>query len=147
MKNTPNIDPAQSIIKSLSRLDRKQKHFANQALMDTPLKGAMYKYILTLGRHPGVSQEFLAEFHAVDKSRVARVARELEFLGYISRLPDENDRRHFRLSLTESGTELYYKIQSILAGWGNLISAGIPDDAMTLTVDTLSKMIDNIDKM
>jgi MarR family transcriptional regulator for hemolysin len=96
-----------------------------------------------LSRHPGVSQDFLAEFHSVDKSRVARVVRELEKMGYITRSPDEKDRRYYRLSLTSSGVQILDKIQEALVEWGTLISKNIPAANILVTVDTIEKMINN----
>ncbi|MDR3139740.1 MAG: MarR family transcriptional regulator [Treponema sp.] len=138
-----NTELIQNLIKNLSKLERRQKHFMNRALASTGLHGIMYKYIITLEKHPGVSQDFLAEFHSVDKSRVARVVRELEKMAYISRSPDEKDRRYYRLCLTGEGMRLAGKIQEALMEWGKGISENISPADIQVTLDTVGKMISN----
>lgn len=143
MKKQADAELIQNLLKYFSKLERRQKHFMNRALESGGLHGIMYKYIITLHKHPGVSQDFLAEFHSVDKSRVARVVRELEKMGYVSRSPDEKDRRYYRLSLTGEGLRVFEKIRRALMEWGALISKDIPAENISLTLDTIERMIGN----
>jgi len=116
----------------------------NKALLSSGLYGIMYKYIITIKRHPGASQDFLAEFHSVDKSRVTRVVRKLEKAGYLNRSANENDRRSLRLFLTGEGERLYGTIQQVLMEWGNIITKNIQVGNILVTVDTIEKMIGNV---
>jgi DNA-binding MarR family transcriptional regulator len=143
MTRTIDTELSQNLVRLFSKLERRQKHFMNQALESSGLHGIMYKYIITLNKHPGASQDFLAEFHSVDKSRVTRVVRELEKMGYITRSPDEKDRRYYRLSLTGSGVQVLAKIQKALMAWVSLISKDIPAANISVTLDTIEKMIAN----
>jgi DNA-binding MarR family transcriptional regulator len=143
MKQTVNTELIQNLVKRFSILERKQKRFMNAALASCGLHGIMYKYIITLHKHPEVSQDFLAEFHSVDKSRVTRVVRELEKKGYITRSPDEKDRRFHRLSLTGEGQQIFNTIQKVLIEWGTSIAKDIPASNILLTVETIEKMIAN----
>jgi DNA-binding MarR family transcriptional regulator len=131
------------MVKNFTKLERRQKLFVNRALATSGLNGMMVKYIVSIKYHPGTSQDYLAEFHSVDKSRVARVVRELEKLGYITRTIDEKNRRINQLYLTEAGDKLFYTINSVLTDWGLLISRDIPNDDIALTVGTLARMIEN----
>jgi DNA-binding MarR family transcriptional regulator len=143
MKKTIDTELIQNLLKNFLKLERRQKHFMNRMLEPAGLRGIMYKYIITLEKHPGVSQDFLAEFHSVDKSRVARVVRELEKMAYISRSPDEKDRRYYRLCLTGEGVQAAGQIQKALMEWGTLISRDIPAADIQVTVDAVGKMIAN----
>ena len=145
MKKPTNLDRIQNIVKNLSRLERRQKHFMKEALVSGELQGNMYKYIITIKKHPGTSQDFLADFHSVDKSRVARVVRELEKMGYLSRSANEADRRSYRLFLTADGERIYDKIQQALMEWGTKIAKNIPAMNISVTADTMEKMIVNAD--
>jgi DNA-binding MarR family transcriptional regulator len=115
----------------------------NAALGSIGLHGMLYKYIITLNKHPGVSQDFLADFYSVDKSRVARMVRELEKIGYISRSPDEKDRRYYRLYLTAKGVQILDKVQKTLIEWGATISKDISAANISVTIKTIEKMIGN----
>ena len=133
----------QNMVKNFSKLERRQRHFMKGALKSCGISGNMYRFILTVRRHPGASQDFLAEFHSVDKSRVTRVVRELEKKGYLSRSANENDRRSYRLFLTKEGEKLSETIRKTLMEWGTIISRNIGAKDITLTVDTIEKMITN----
>jgi DNA-binding MarR family transcriptional regulator len=143
MRNTVNHELIHNLVKNFSKLERRQRHFMKDALKPSGLQGMMYKYIITIKRHPGTSQDFLAEFHSVDKSRVTRVVRELEKMGCLSRLANENDRRSYRLFLTPVGERLFDTIQKILMEWGTIISKNIPAGNISVTIDTIEKMINN----
>jgi DNA-binding MarR family transcriptional regulator len=64
-------------------------------------------------------------------------------MSYITRSPDERDRRYYRISLTGSGVQIFGKIQRALMEWGSLISKDIPAANISVTVNTIEKMIDN----
>jgi len=144
MKSRANLELVQNLVKDFYRLERRQRHYMNKELVSSGLYGIMYKYIITIKRHPGASQDFLAEFHSVDKSRVTRVVRKLEKAGYLSRSANENDRRSYRLNLSGDGERLYDTIQQALLEWGNLITKNIPSGDIKVTVDTIEKMITNV---
>jgi DNA-binding MarR family transcriptional regulator len=135
------------MVKHFSRLDRRQKHFMNSALQSSGIRGIMYKLIITIKRHPGTSQDFLADFYSVDKSNIARLVRKLEKMGHISRSVNENDRRYIRLFLTGEGERLYDTIQRALIKWGTFISKDIPAENILVTTETVEKMIDNASSM
>jgi DNA-binding MarR family transcriptional regulator len=143
MGDEKDSELTQNLVKYFSILERKQKRFMNRALEGEGLRGIRYKYVITLYRLPGVSQDFLAEFHSVDKSRVARVVRDLEKMGFLTRSPDEKDRRYYRLFLTEGGTRLFGKIRRALLEWGALISRDIPGEDIAVTLRTIEKMTGN----
>ena len=145
MKNQVKPDLVQNLVKDFYKLERRQKHYMNNALQSSGLQGIMYKYIITIKKHPGTSQDFLAEFHSVDKSRVARVVRELEKMGYLSRSANENNRRSYKLFLTKEGEKLSGAIRLMLMEWGTVISKNISAEDITLTVETIEKMIENAD--
>ena len=143
MKGKVKPELIQTLVKNFSKLERRQRHFMKEALASHGIGGNLYKYLLTINRNPGASQEFLAEFHSVDKSRVARVVRDLEKLHYLSRSANESDRRSYRLFLTSEGEKICGIIRQVLMEWGTIISGNIPSGDIALTVDTIEKMINN----
>ena len=143
MKLSANSEPIQNLVKHFSKLERRQRYFMEDALKSSGLKGMMHKYVITIKNHPGTSQDFLAEFHSVDKSRVARVVRELEKMGYIYRSANESDRRYHQLFLTDEGERLLGTIQQVSIEWGTIITRGISTENIATTIDTIEKMIVN----
>ena len=145
MKQPAESELIHNLIIDFIRLERRQRYFMQDALRASGLKGIMYKYIISIKRNPGTSQDLLAEFHSVDKSRITRVVRELENMGYISRSTNENDRRYQQLYLTAKGELIFDTIQQATMEWEAIISREIPTGDIAVTINTIEKMIANAD--
>jgi DNA-binding MarR family transcriptional regulator len=138
-------DDVQRLIKLFTCFERRQKKFLTRVMENDGIKSQQARYIITLDRQPGVSQDYLADFYSVDKSYVARGIRQLEKLGLVSRVSDEKDRRYYKLFLTAKGKKIHAKIQQAFAEWENFVSAGVSIGNIRASVETLQKMIENID--
>lgn len=131
------------VIRLISRLERQRRRYVNGALDGSGLQGPMFMYLMTLSRHPGSSQDFLAEHFDVDKSNVARIARRLEDRDYITRTPLPEDRRQYALYLTEKGEALLPDIRRLLSEWSAIVTDGMNDDERQQAVSLLQRMMDN----
>ena len=79
----------------------------------------------TLYNNNGVSQNELANGSFKDAPTVSRIINLLDKKGYAERQRFDNDRRRYKIFLTEKGQETYAKALPIvehlrLKGWGNL---------------------------
>lgn len=137
---SPSSLSIQDLLKHLSRLERFQRRFLNRSLEPWGLNNVLARYLITIRNHPQTSQDFLAEFHGVDKSRVARAARELEDGGFILRTQDQQNRRLYQLTLTPKGQEAYDQISQISAQWGLSISQGIPEERLAAALEAIAQM-------
>ena len=146
MKPVGYDELSHNLQKDIFRLERRQRLFVNRRLAERGFSGISYRYILTIHRHPGTNQDYLAEFYSVDKSRVARVVRELELQGYLDRKPDETNRRCQCLTLTAKGEVLWEAIYDTLSEWGKLVASDMPVEELRLTTDTIERMIRNSDE-
>lgn len=81
-------------------------------------------YLYYICRHPGVSQETLSAALLVNKSSVARRLAQLEKEGYVTREPDENDRRVLLVSPTKKAQELLPVLQEMAREWNEIITEG-----------------------
>ena len=128
-----------------SRIERRHKRFINQSLAAKGVIGIPYPYIIAIKRNPGINQDQLADIQGVDKSRVARIVRNMEIAGYISREPHPEDRRNYMLNLTQEGATLYGLIVQISLEWAERISRDINPSAITDMIRTIDKIIQNLD--
>ena len=145
MSNLIDSEHIQEMVRSFIEFERRQRIFLNRELEKFGIQNMMIKYIASLHKCPGVSQDYLAEVHSVDKSHVARMSGKLEELGYVYRLQDESDRRINCLFLTEKGEELHNEIQILMMKWGTIISKNISVEDIEHTVSTVKKLNSNID--
>ena len=96
----------QSVLYSLLRINRHRRRALKCALAPYQYVGVMHLIVLYVSRHPGSSQEEITCFYALDKASVARDARRLEDLGHIERVVTPENRRQYKLFLTEAGCDM-----------------------------------------
>ena len=82
------------IRKNIRRISRASNLFAERTLSDHELTPTELSAIRAVVFHKGLTQIELAEhLGGIDKAAVARIVKSLETKGYISRIPDETDKR------------------------------------------------------
>ncbi len=89
-------------------------------------------YLYYICRHPGVSQETLSGALLVNKSSVARRLAQLEKEGYVTRTPDENDRRVLLVSPTEKATALLPILRDMAREWNEIITEGFTEEEVEI---------------
>ena len=126
--------------RAITFLSRSRKRFMSERLRDYGFSGAMYMILLHIERHPGTTQDNIANHMFIDKCNVARRTKKLESLGYLYRETDQNDRRQNNLYLTDKGRELVPVIRAYMAQWGGTITAGLTDQERSTLIALLTKV-------
>ena len=126
--------------RAVTFLHRSRSRFMSERLRDYGFSGAMYLILLHIERHPGTTQDNIANHMFIDKCNVARRTKKLETLGYLYRETDQNDLRQNNLYLTEKGRELVPVIREYMAQWGRTITAGLDDQECASLIGLLTKM-------
>lgn len=126
--------------RAVTFLHRSRSRFMSERLRDYGFSGAMYLILLHIERHPGTTQDSIANHMFIDKCNVARRTKKLETLGYLYRETNQNDRRQNNLYLTEKGQELVPIIRSYMGQWGREITAGLTDEERATLIGLLTKM-------
>jgi DNA-binding MarR family transcriptional regulator len=75
-------------------------------------------------RNPASTQQWLVQAMGRDKGQIARLIRELEERGFLSRSPDQRDKRVWRLAVTAEGEEKCRWFSVIEAKLANDLFAG-----------------------
>lgn len=81
-------------------------------------------YLFYLCRNPGVSQETLARDLYVNKSSVTRHLAHLESEGFLTRVPDEKDRRVLLVYPTEKALDMLPLLRQNARDWEALLTKG-----------------------
>lgn len=92
------------------------------------LKGPMFAFLLTLSRWDGCSQENLARHLNLSKATATRAIRDLEGEGYVTRTRDRDDRRIYRIFISENGKQLIPIIHQSLALWNDIMLSGFSEE-------------------
>ncbi len=103
---------------------------------------AQWTLMIRLESQPGLLQKELAEILEVEPITVARLVDRLEARGMVERRPDPNDRRCWRLHLTEAAQPLLGEIDVQLTELADTLCQGLGDDTLATTTAALSRMRD-----
>ncbi|EBH4261876.1 MarR family transcriptional regulator [Listeria monocytogenes] len=129
-------DRQESLAKAIAIIHRSESTFKNKKLLETCLNIGQLRYLWTLYKEDGISQESMAKRFMVDKASVTRHIKRLEELGMIRREIDAKDRRIQRIFVTETGFQMRDLIEEVTAEWSALLTANFSvkekDDLMHL---------------
>lgn len=97
-----------------------------------------------LGKKEYINQKELADLMKIKESTVARLIDRMEREGLVQRKRKEEDRRAFRLLLTEKG--LTYRKELLPEGelFNDIVSKGISEEEMQAFMMVLKKMRENV---
>jgi len=136
----------ESLGKWVSIIHRYCRSYIDKEFAGLDIKGGYLQFIHALYRHDGLSQDELSEALGIDKTTTARAIKELVELGYVIKEHDSQDKRFYRLSLTNKGKAIIPRLEKILKHWTEVLAAGFAEDERQFALDTLKKMAENAAK-
>ncbi len=123
-----------SFMRCVSRTARCAALYRGEKLEGIGLNGGQHTYILNICRNPGISQEQLSRLLYINKSNVARQLANLEQNGFVTRIPDAEDRRILRVHPTQKALDACPVVQRVLVDWQNYAMADFsPEEREQLT--------------
>jgi len=136
MKHPVERDP----VVLLSDVARMVRTLADARARDHGMTRAQWMILVRLDRQPGMSQNELAALIEVEPITVGRLIDRLEARGMVERHPDPDDRRIWRLHLTDAAQPMLKKIMKARAELNDLLTAGLPKKDLEAVVDCLLQM-------
>ncbi|MFD3156999.1 MarR family winged helix-turn-helix transcriptional regulator [Haloimpatiens sp. FM7330] len=103
-----------------------------------------YKYLIQIYIREGFCQEDMVERLKVDKYEVAKSVKSLIEKGYIYKTKDEEDRRKYRLFLTDKAKEIKSDFIHILEQSSEVLTRNFSEKEKQLLLDFLFRMTENI---
>jgi DNA-binding MarR family transcriptional regulator len=98
----------------------------------------------TRGNSDGITPTMLSQARNVSKNTTSSLLRGLEELGLIERNLDKNDRRFFRIRLTDKGRTLTKKISPKRFSGLNKLAGGLKKQEREQLIILLGKLIDSM---
>ncbi|EPU5204181.1 MarR family winged helix-turn-helix transcriptional regulator [Listeria monocytogenes] len=136
-------DRQESLAKAIAIIHRSESTFKNKKLLDTGLNIGQLRYLWTLYKEDGISQESMAKRFMVDKASVTRHIKRLEELGMIRREIDAKDRRIQRIFVTETGFQMRDLIEEVTAEWSALLTANFSEKEKDDLMHLIGRLSDN----
>ena len=104
---------------------------------------AQWKVLFKLTRTPGLRQVELADMLDLEPITLCRIVDRLEEAGLVERARDPDDRRAWRLHVTDEAQPLIEKLQAVGAELVQQAFAGIDPDEIETTRNVLARAREN----
>ncbi|MBR2635272.1 MAG: MarR family transcriptional regulator [Clostridia bacterium] len=131
-----------SLTRYIGQTSRAYSIYRDQRLEKFGLVGYQSLYLTTVCRHPGITQEEIAEKLVFNKSSVARQIATLEERGFVTRERCQNDKRNLRIFPTEKATALLPEIGKISSEFFALISRDLDPEEQALLSELCQRICD-----
>ena len=125
----------------IARQMRKQ---FDQHLEGLGVTRSLWMVIAMVSRQPGVSQRAIAELLEMSEAGAGRLIDRLCADGLLLRLPKDDDRRAYRIQLTEAARPILEKVSAIAVQREEKIFAGIDDGDLKKLETLLAAIYRNI---
>ena len=147
LPNPPASDEVIDIERALTRITylstRARQHERLMALAGVPLDRAAVALLRQVADSDPLRPGELANRLGVEASHVTRTVQQLQKSGYVTRVPDPDDRRAQRIQLTEAGRQAIARIREAGArGMQLALSAWTPEELRQLAT-LFHRMVDD----
>ena len=105
---------------------------------------AQWRALAWLARQPGLRQVQLADRLDIEPITLCRIVDRLEEAQLVERRRDPDDRRAWRLHLTDKGVPLVEKLRALAGELAREAFDGVPPDAIDIVRDSLALVRGNI---
>ncbi|MBF2580773.1 MarR family winged helix-turn-helix transcriptional regulator [Listeria welshimeri] len=136
-------DRQEFLTKAIAIIHRSENTFKNKKLLKTGLNIGQLRYLWTLYKEDGISQESMAKRFMVDKASVTRHIKRLEELGMIRREMDAKDRRIQRIFVTDTGYQMRDLIEEVTKEWSVRLTAGFSEKEKDDLMHLIGRLSDN----
>ena len=124
----------------ISQIYRKGNSFISKEISKFGIGSGQIMFLMQLYKKDGISQEELAENLHIDKGTTCRAIKKLEEEGFLIRVKDENDKRAYKLYLTEKSKDMEDNIKGILYEWEKHISKDLSQEEVDFLLTVLKKI-------
>jgi DNA-binding MarR family transcriptional regulator len=134
-----------TIFYSLDKAIRTYRQFAQRNLRDQIDDITIDQWLIlkTLHEHPEISQKELADQVFKDYGSITRIIDLLVQKAYLSRKPHPEDRRRFKLELTDQALDLLDPLIGIVKNNRQTALIGVSQQEIIALNKTLEKIIEN----
>jgi DNA-binding MarR family transcriptional regulator len=138
-----DVSSAQHVGQHVMALGRLARSFVDPKLGELGIGFSQAQMLMVLYDDDGVSQDVIARRLRIGKGAMARTIQRLVSAGYARRLPNPDDDRAYRVTLTEKAWADREAIRGALQGWTKGATRGFTDDELANLHDLLVRMVEN----
>jgi DNA-binding MarR family transcriptional regulator len=116
----------------------------DSALRTLELNVGRYRVLGVLNRFGPTTMTELANFTAIERTTLTRIADHLVAAGFVERRDQPKDRRQVLLELTDSGRDIYTKALVEVFDLNRKLLKDVSDEAQRATARVLMGVVDNL---
>lgn len=146
---TPKFDIRQSPGFLINMMARRTSHLLQKVFRENGynITAPQWSVLNLLWQEEGMIQSRLAEGIFSDRHTISRVIRLMEKQGLVYKKPDEQDKRAFRVYLTDQGKHLQSVLPPLALKTAGIAFANVSPEDVTTLIKILDTISDNIDIM
>lgn len=132
----------------LVRVGKMVRAIANQkfAKAKYPITPEQFTVLTAILDHDGLYQRQIGALTLKDRPNITRIINILEEKGFVTRTPDINKRKIFKINITEKGKQAYEKVvPTVLEHWQDTVK-GISDEELSNCLKVLNKIKANLEE-
>lgn len=137
------IKSREPIGKYISQLYRKGGTQISKEISTFGIGQGQLMFLTQLYKQDGISQEELTEILRIDKGTTARAIKKLEEENLVTRIKDEQDRRAYKVYLTDKAKSIESNIFEILREWDEKIVTNLTEEEKETFTRILKKICIN----
>jgi len=99
-----------------------------------------WRVLAVIGRYEPMSSKDVALHTSTDAFFVSRAVEQLVQRGYVSRTPDDQDRRRVSLALTDRGRAVHHQVEDTINRIEEAIVADLPEPEQTAMRTALARL-------
>lgn len=124
----------------ISQIHRKGSSFITKEISKFGIGSGQIMFLMQLYKKDGISQEELSENLKIDKGTTCRAIKKLEEEEFLIRVKDANDKRAYKLYLTEKSKDMEKNVKSVLYEWEKNISKELLQEEVDVLLTVLKKI-------
>lgn len=132
------------ILKWLSVADRFYKIYLDKQLAPFGITSSQHMFLIKICNSPGILQDSLMDMFYVHPSNIVRTIASLEKQGMITRSPNDQDKRTWKLYPTAHALSILDEIWAVCQNTESLLLHGFTESEKNLFADLLMRAGKNI---
>ena len=137
------MKPKESIGRWISLIYRQGQIHIGKELQVYNIGSGQFPFLTVLYDEDGLSQEEISRILNVDKATAGRDIKRLAEEGYVERKRNPEDRRAYKIFLTEKGKKVKPVIIRVLSSWTSILSSDFTEEEKDLIIELLKRMYQN----
>ena len=135
--------PRESVGRWISVLHRYGKIYFDRELAQKNIGSGQLSFLMVLSREDGINQEALTKNINVDKATTTRAVNKLIKEGYVKREIDQDDKRAYKIYLTQKGKKIIPILKDISSKWTGILLSGFSKKEEAQLFQMLERLAQN----